>query len=237
VSGPQDGPAERRRAVGTAAVDTRDVSSVENQGERRVDWREVVVVLLLSVTTILTAWVGFQASKWGGAMSISFSQASTARIEASRLEGVANRKLDIQSSLFAQWVEATGSQNVPVADFLQTRFPEPLATAFDAWIALEPLKNADAPLSPFDMTEYAIPELAQSADADRRADAKFAQALANTQRGDNYTVLTVAFASVLFFTAISERMRTPRGRYVLLGLGIVLFVAATVLLLTFPKLV
>ena len=37
--------------------------------------------------------------------------------------------------------------------------------------------------------------------------------------------------------AISERMRTPRGRFVLLGLGIVLFVAATVLLLTFPKLV
>ncbi|WP_146926322.1 hypothetical protein [Cellulomonas xylanilytica] len=213
------------------------MGSVENQIERRVDWREVVVVLLLSVTTILTAWVGFQASKWGGSMSISFSQASTARIEASRLEGVANRKLDVQSSLFAQWVEATGSQNVPVAEFLQTRFPEPLATAFDAWIALEPLKNADAPLSPFDMPEYAIPELAQSADADRRADAKFAQALADNQRGDNYTVLTVAFASVLFFTAISERMRTPRGRYVLLGLGIVLFVAATVLLLTFPKLI
>jgi hypothetical protein len=37
-------------------------------------------------------WTGFQASKWSGAMSISFSQASTARIEATRLEGVANRK-------------------------------------------------------------------------------------------------------------------------------------------------
>src|SRR6476620_3630407 len=58
-----------------------------------VDWREVVVVVLLSVTTILTAWVGFQSSKWGGAMSISFSQASTQRIEATRYEGVANRKL------------------------------------------------------------------------------------------------------------------------------------------------
>ena len=213
------------------------MSTVENQDDRRVDWREVVVVLLLSVTTILTAWVGFQASKWGGAMSISFSQASTARIEASRLEGVANRKLDIHSSLFVQWVETTGTQNVPVADFLRERFPEPLATAFDAWIALEPLTSPDAPLSPFDMPEYAIPELAQSADADRRADAKFAEALANNQRGDNYTVLTVAFASVLFFTAISERMRTPRGRSVLLGLALVLFVAATIVLLTFPKLI
>jgi hypothetical protein len=213
------------------------VSTLDDPAGRRVDWREVVVVTLLSVTTILTAWVGFQASKWGGSMSISFSQASSARIEASRLEGVANRKLDIQSSLFAQWVEATGSQDAEVADFLEARFPEPLATAFDAWVALAPLTNPDAPLSPFDMPEYAIPELAQAQDADGRADAKFAQALADNQRGDNYTVLTVAFASVLFFTAISERMRTPRGRLVLLALGIVLFVAATVLLLTFPKLI
>ena len=152
-----------------------------------MDWREVVVVVLLSVTTILTAWVGFQASKWGGSMSISFSQASSARIEASRLEGVANRKLDIQASLFAQWVEATGSQQVPVADFLRARFPEPLGTAFDAWIELEPLKNPDAPLSPFDMPEYAIPELAEAADADRRADAKFEQALADNQRGETTT--------------------------------------------------
>ena len=73
---------------------------------RRIDWREVVVVVLLSVTTILTAWVGFQASKWGGAMSISFSQASTQRIVATRLEGVANRKTTVQVTLFSQWASA-----------------------------------------------------------------------------------------------------------------------------------
>ncbi|MGY4642984.1 hypothetical protein [Cellulomonas sp. URHB0016] len=213
------------------------MSATEAASERRWEWREVVVVGLLSVTTILTAWVGFQSSKWGGAMSISFSQASSARIEAARLDGVANRKISVQSSLFAQWVEATGSQDVLVADFLRDRFPEPLATAFDAWLALEPLKNPSAPLTPFDMPEYAVPEVALSDAADARADARFAQALRNNQRGDNYTVLTVAFASVLFFTAMSERMRSRRGRHVLLGLGVGLFAVATTLLLTFPKLV
>jgi len=213
------------------------MTDTEAPRERRWDWREVAVVGLLSVTTILTAWVGFQSSKWGGAMSISFSQASTARLEAARFEGVANRKISVQSSLFAQWVQATGSQNAPVADFLRERFPEPLATAFDAWVAQDPLTNPDAPLSPFDMPEYAIPELARSAASDARADARFAEALVDNQRGDNYTVLTVAFASVLFFTAMSERMRSPRGRYALLGLGVFLFVVSTTLLLTFPKLV
>ena len=63
-------------------------------------------MILLSVTAVLTAWSGFQAAKWGGAMAIAFSQAAAGRIEASRLEGVANRKQTIQVALFSQWVQA-----------------------------------------------------------------------------------------------------------------------------------
>ena len=37
------------------------------------DWRELVAIILISVTTIITAWTAFQASKWGGLMLINFS--------------------------------------------------------------------------------------------------------------------------------------------------------------------
>lgn len=205
--------------------------------QRAHDWREFVAVILLSVTAILTAWSGFQSSKWGGAMSISFSQASTARIEAARLEGVANRKVTIQVSLFTQWLQAYQAEDETLADFLENRFPEPLATTFPLWLEERPLVNADAPATPFEMPEYAIPELAAAAEADDRADAKFAEALRNNQRGDNYTVLTVAFATVLFFGALSGRMRTLRAQWAFLILGWVGFLVASSLLLTFPKLV
>ncbi|ROS23757.1 hypothetical protein [Cellulomonas sp. PhB150] len=203
----------------------------------RIGAREVVVVVLLSVTTIVTAWVGFQASKWGGAMSISFSQASSARIEASRQEGVANRKLNLQATLFAQWAAAYSADDEELADFLQDRFPEPLATAFPVWLDSKPLQNPAAAASPFDLPEYRIPELALAQAADARADAKFAEALKDNQRGDNYTVLTVAFAAVLFFAAMSGRMSSRRAGDVLLGLGLVLFVIAASLLIAYPKLV
>jgi hypothetical protein len=87
------------------------------------------------------------------------------------------------------------------------------------------------------MKEYAIPETQQAHQADAKADAKFAEALVNNQRGDNYTLLTVAFATVLFFAALSGRMRTPRARSFLLGLGFVGFAAASAVLLSFPRLV
>ncbi|MGH1563298.1 hypothetical protein [Mumia sp. DW29H23] len=203
----------------------------------RTDWRELVTVVLLSVTAILTAWTGFQASKWSGAMSIAFSQASTARIEASRLDADANRKQTIQVQLFSQWLSAYQQGDTQLADFLEQRFPEPLKTAFPVWIASRPLQNPDAAASPFALPEYAIPETAQAEASDARADAKFREALRNNQRGDNYTALTIAFAAVLFFGALAGRMRDRRSQWALLTLGIVGCLVLSGILVSFPKLV
>jgi hypothetical protein len=198
-------------------------------------WRELVTVVLLSITTILTAWSGFQASKWGGAMSISFSQASSARIEAARYDGTTNRKISVQVALFTQWLQASATHQTDLANYLAGRFPEPLRTAFAAWQA-QGQSGAQAS-SPFDRPEYKVPEQAAAQAADKRADTLFAQALENNQRGDNYTALTIAFASVLFFAAISSRMRARRDQWILLGVGLTVFVLAVALLLSFPKLV
>jgi hypothetical protein len=205
--------------------------------EDGTNWRELVAVILLSVTTILTAWSGFQSSKWGGEMAIAFNQASSARISATRLEGDANRKQTIQVALFTQWVQAASVKDQALMDFLTARFPEPLKTAFTAWQATSPATNLDAPSSPFVMPEYQIPELAAAKAADRKADQKFQMALTFNRRGDNYTLLTVAFASVLFFAAISGRMKVRRDQWILLGVGLCIFVAAFLLLVLYPKLV
>lgn len=209
----------------------------EHSERRTVDWLELAAVLLLSVTAIATAWTGFQSSKWGGAMSISFAQASTARIEAARLEGDANRTQTIQVSLFTQWLQAHQANDSQLTDFLVQRFPEPLASAFPVWVAEHPLKNPKAAPTPFQTERYAIPELQESKEADAQADAKYQEALRNNQRSDNYTILTVAFASVLFFTALATRMRHPRTQWVLLAIAVAGFVVTSVFLASFPKLV
>ena len=200
------------------------------------EYLELLVVVVLSITTILTAWAAFQSSKWGGAMSISFSQASTARIESVKLTGTADQRTAIHVGLWTTWLSQY-KVDERAAAFLEQRFPEPLATANADWLATEPLKNADAPPSPFAMPSYVIPERKAAAAADVRADAKFAEALAENQRGDNYTLLTVLFAAVLFFAAISNRLRTVRLQAVMLGASVVLGMVGVVLLISFPKLV
>ena len=211
--------------------------TTEESTSQGTDWRELVAVVLLSVTTILTAWSGFQSSKWGGEMSISFSQASSARIAAARADGDANRRITVQVGLFTQWLQAAADDDAELMRFLVARFPEPLATTFPLWLDTDPLTDPDSPSSPFVMPEYQVPEALAAEEFDATADAKFAAALEANAQGDRYTLLTVAFASVLFFSAISGRMRSRRSQWALLGVGLVVFVAASSFLISFPKLI
>ncbi len=201
----------------------------------RMDWRELIAVVLLSVTTILTAWAGFQSSKWGGEMSIAFSKASTARIQAVQADGVANRRINVQVGLFTSWLQAASSSDQRLMDFLSARFPEPLATSFTAWQATQPLTDPNAPASPFEMPEYRVPEAEEAQALSDKADGLFASALEYNQRGDNYTLLAVGFATVLFFAAISGRMKGRRYQWAILIFGLLLFSAAAAVLIYLPK--
>ena len=200
-------------------------------------WRDWVIVSLMSLTTILAAWSAFESSKWSGMMSISFSQASSARIEAARLNGDANSRINIQVGLFTQWINAHATDDERQADYLEANFPEPLATAFASWTAAEPEKNPEVPRTPFSMPEYQLEEQALSAEADARADQKFADALGFNQTSDNYTLLAVLFAVVLFFTALAARAGRAAIQAAYLTLALILFVVVAGFLVSFPKLI
>jgi hypothetical protein len=199
--------------------------------------REVVTVVVLSVTAVLTAWSVFEASQWGGEMSIAFSKASSARIEASRhaAEADAARGYDLQT--FAVWVQAVAQGDEPLAAFVRQRFSPQFAPAVDAWLATEPLQDADAPPSPFALPTYDPPGAADAADADARAEDWFARGLVLDERSDRYTFLTVLFALVLFFASLSARGRTERLRWTVLAVALLLLVTGTGFLLAFPKIV
>ena len=215
---------------------TSDRAAPEEKEESRGKTLEMVAVIILSITTVLTAWSAFEASKWGGAMSIAFSQASATRIESAGSEATANARSTNQLGLWTQWAGATATGNSQLAAFLSDRFPEPLATAHEDWLAAGGTA-AGAPASPFDMPSYVLPEQVEAAALSDRAGQQFQIALRNNQRGDNYTILTVLFATVLFFTALAARVRAVRSQQVLIGTALVFGLVGVVLLVAFPKLV
>lgn len=208
------------------------VTPARDGRERAERVREVLAVVVLSVTAILTAWCGFESSKWGGMMSIEFSQASGARIEAADAASTARDNRAVDLSIYELWVQARATGDTALAEYVEARFTPEFAIAFEDW-----QQGGESARSPFKEPSY-VPEGAVEAQrASDRADALLAKALESNQRGDDYAILTVLFALVLFFVAVSERSRMHWSGWFLLGLGIAVAIVGIVILVTFPILV
>jgi hypothetical protein len=213
-----------------------EMTKSDSQAARKREWptevREIIAVFVLSVTAILTAWCGFESSKWSGEMSIQFSQASADRIKSSDMASEARDAQQVDLAIYTQWVDARAAGNKQLESYVAARFTPEFRVAFDVW-----QNNNEALKSPFAEPSYVPAGQVQSSELSGDANKKFSAALVSNQRGDNYSLLTVLFALVLFFSAMSSRNRYPWVDWFLLGLAVVIAIGGAIILSTFPILV
>ncbi len=157
------------------------------------NWVELAATLLLALATVATAWSGYQSTRWNGEQAKAAARANALRIESAKAAGLANTQTGIDVATFTQWANAYAREETVLADFYFKRFRPEFRPAVDAWVVTRPLKNPEAPLTPFAMPEY---ELAATAKADRlnaEAELSAAQARRNIQRASNYVLGVVLF--------------------------------------------
>ncbi len=195
---------------------------------------ELVATVILSIATVLTAWSAFQATKWGGEMSLQFSAANAARTFSVAASNQAAAQTTIDVTLFAEYAAAVANDEDELADFLEARFRDEFRPAFDAWVATSPLVTPGAPASPFDMPEYELAATVEAAELATTAEEAAGLARDANQRGDNYVLLSVLFASVLFFAGVSTKAGSLRIQVALTTLAGLLLATAGVIVLTFP---
>jgi|SRR5271163_2286904 len=134
---------------------------------------EIVATLLLAFATVGSAWSAYQAKRWGGVQMFRMVAANGARSEAVRLSDKASQLTSIDVSMFLQYAAAVSSHQQQLSDFILQRFRPEMKVAVDAWLATHPLKNPDAPPSPFAMKEYSLSTLKQSDQMNQVALQKF----------------------------------------------------------------
>jgi hypothetical protein len=219
------------------------------------DRLEQVASIVLAVAVVLTAWAAFEAGKWGGQMSIKFSEAAAARTESTRNDTRAGQLTQIDVAMFIDWVTALsndlGDGAIPeitsaedyqptpgtVSGFLFLRMRDEFKPALNAWLATDPINNPEAPPSPFAMADYRV---AESAEADRlaaQADEAAADARSANQNGDNYVLTAVLFAAVLFFSGVASRLQSRWNRRFVNLIGIVGVTVGVVILFSLPILI
>jgi hypothetical protein len=206
----------------------------QGQGDRFDRWVEFFGALVLSAATVATAWCAYQAALWSGDESKFYFEASAAQVDAAQTEDRGLQRAGFHISLFVEYIAALSQDNQALADFLYRRFPPELKSATDAWLAEDPFNNPDAPSSPFKMPEYRLPEQLAAEQMDQLAVEKFAKAGQADEHADNYVLLTVIFATVLFFSGISGKFQWRVIDGVVLAFGVIVFLGGLVFLVQMP---
>ena len=150
------------------------------------------------------------------------------------LTGLAEAQEQVDVATFTQWVDAYARNESELADFYFKRFRAEFEPAVKAWVATRPIKNPDAPLTPFAMSQYKLAAQAEADRLDAQAEVSAATVQRNIQRASNYVLAVVLFAVALFFAGISTRLSAVRLRAITVALGAVLFVGTVVWIATFP---
>jgi hypothetical protein len=195
---------------------------------------EVAATVLLSVAAVVTAWSSYQATRWNGEQARAAAGANAARIAAARAQGLSQAQTQVDVATFTQWVNAYARGESALAAFYFRRFRAEFKPAVSAWIATKPLRNANAPLTPFAMSEYRLAAAVAADRLDGKAEASAATARLDIQRASNYILGVVLCAVSLFFAGISTKLSGERLRLATLAIGWAVFAGSLMWIATSP---
>ena len=225
--------AEHRKEVAEKEEEQEKGSAAGTTGRDRVI--TIIEAVLLAVVAVLAAWSGFAAAKWGTESSLQLAKASAARTEANRAAYQAADLKNFDSLTFNAWFTAYIAKNKNAMRVAEYRFRPDFLVAFNAWLKTHPFTNPNAPKGPTYMPEYRQPELAKANRLDAVADTHYTLGEEAGGNSDGYVRTTVYLATVLFLVGISGHFRVRAARLGLIGVGGVILVFASVLLLLAPK--
>ena len=170
----------------------------------------------------------------GGCPACHAQPLTTMVIEAARAQGLAEAQKQVDVATFMQWVDAYAQKDDELVAFYFKRFREEFKPAVNAWLATRPLKNADAPLTPFAMPEYQLAAEEDAKRLDAEAEASSALVHRNIQRASDYVLAVVLFAVSLFFAGMSTKLNQEGLRKIAIAVGCVVFLGTAIWIATFP---
>jgi hypothetical protein len=194
----------------------------------------IVEAVILSIVALLAAWSGYSAAKWSTHSSLLLAKASTAQTKASLAELQATQIRTADSVSFNAAEAAYLSHNSKLFALTIRRLRPGYRPAVQAWLALHPLKNPNAPPDPSYMPQYHIPQEAQARALNAVAEASSSAGEVAANRGDDYVRLTVLLAAVLFLVGIGSRFPVRLARYGTITVAAAILVVAVVQLLGLP---
>jgi hypothetical protein len=189
-------------------------------------WVEILSAVLLSMALIASAWCAYQSARWNGVQSIEFGEAAANRNKSIIYSSSADNALEIDTTALLDYTMMQMLADISeeeLEDFRNKFFSDRLKVALQAWLKTNPDENLNAPESPFVMDEYINTYDFLAKLHFQRAEEDSQAAKDANQQSDNYVLLTVLFATVLFFAGISTKFKDDWVKIAALAFGGLIF--------------
>ncbi|RPI67311.1 MAG: hypothetical protein EHM43_08785 [Ignavibacteriae bacterium] len=195
---------------------------------------EMIATVLMAVATIATAWCAYQSTVWSGVQEFALHDAETMNRQVGTLRTLALQRSMVDLGLYQSFLNARFDNKETLAQFYRDRFPPRFKVPFEKWYAQDPFNNPNAPSHPFVMKEYVVPENVEADSLHTKAMENLATAQDSNAHSEHYILLTVIFASVLFFGGITSNIQDLRTKKFLVVVSMILLAASCIWMLTFP---
>lgn len=205
---------------------------------------ELVIVILLGIVSVTTAYTSFQAALYGSKMDAAYAQSTrlTAEAESAYLEG--NQQFVQDSATFARLIELEVEMNAADAGVAQLAAEKhellsfvSVSDEFAAAIEWADAENAADPefFTPPQNNDAYLESLfgGWSTLNDEAAAATAAGDEANTN-GDRLTLNTVLFAVSLFLLGVGAVLKKRRTQFALISISTAIFVVGIALTASIP---
>jgi hypothetical protein len=193
------------------------------------NWIEIAAAALLALATLMSAWSAYNSARWHGRSTEYYSKSDFALTRSSELLDMKIQDKIVDSVVFANYVNTILAGDKAATEAYRARLHPRLRAAIDAWEKTAPMTNPEAPRTPFQMAEYKdvySEESTKVANEARKYSSKARTAMHNS---NNFILLTVLFAGVLFFAGISTKFESKKVKLTMLGFGLVVFLASVVI--------
>jgi hypothetical protein len=211
--------------------------------ERKSNLIEFIVVVMLGITAVATAWSAWQGGLHGSQMDQKYTMANNLNAEANSMynEGVQNMSQDMAvwnqlSGLNIDYAFAEDKHDAEEIEKLEYKIGQIMDdSVYDEFeAAIEWAEAQEEYASPFDNEDFVGTYFAEASEKFDEAEEMLEAGNANNTHGDNQGLVSVIYAVVLFLLGIISSFKQIRPKYILLAVSGIGFVAATAFMLTIP---
>jgi hypothetical protein len=209
--------------------------NISEKKESKSKWIETASVIMLGVIMIAISYSSYEAHLWSGIQTFLLRDVNKDSLQTAKEELSQGQHTSIDVLTFTQYSNALIRNDQNLSNFYYQRFTPEMKLAVDAWLQTDPLKNPNAPSSPFVMSEYNRTHVLLAQQFEEKTNLELQQAQQANENSSNYVFLSVLYSSALFIDGVIGRTSNKKLGHILLYITMTITVIATIILIQIPS--